>query len=74
MADFGILSSIGLFTQRTAGADLKAVYAMVQTETGRLVFNAGRADIQSPRDLDGLTYGGFGSDWENGADRHHHPP
>ncbi|TIR29874.1 MAG: ABC transporter substrate-binding protein, partial [Mesorhizobium sp.] len=55
VADFGILGSIGLFTQRTAGADLVATYAIMQTETGRLVFNADRADIQSPRDLDGLT-------------------
>jgi ABC-type nitrate/sulfonate/bicarbonate transport system substrate-binding protein len=65
VADFGILGSIALFTQRTAGADLVATYALVQTETGRLVFNADRTDIQSPKDLDGLTYGGFGSDWEN---------
>jgi len=65
VADFGIVGSISLMTQRTAGADLKAVYAVTQTETGRLVFNADRADIQRPRDLDGLTYGGFGSQWEN---------
>lgn len=65
VADFGVAGSIGVFTQRTAGADLKAVYAVMQTETGRLVFNADRTDIQSPRDLDGKTYGGFGSNWEN---------
>lgn len=65
VADFGILGSIGLLTQRTAGADLVATYALVQTETGRLVFNADRQDIESPRDLDGKTYAGFGSDWEN---------
>ena len=65
VADFGILGSIGLFTQRTAGADLVAAYAVTQTETGRLVFKAGRSDINSPKDLDGLTYGGFGSAWEN---------
>ena len=65
VADFGILGSIGLFTQRTAGADLVAAYALVQTETGRLVFNADRQDIQRPRDLDGKIYGGFGSAWEN---------
>lgn len=65
VADFGILGSIGLLTQRTAGADLVATYAVTQTETGRVVFNADRTDIQSPRDLDGLTYGGFGSAWEN---------
>ncbi len=65
VADFGILGSIGLFTQRTAGADLVATYALVQTETGRLVFNADREDIQTPADLDGKIYGGFGSAWEN---------
>ncbi|MBN9220391.1 MAG: ABC transporter substrate-binding protein [Mesorhizobium sp.] len=65
VADFGINGTISLFTQKTAGADLKAVYAVVQSETGRLVFNAARDDIKSPRNLDGLTYGGFGSAWEN---------
>ena len=64
VADFGVAGSIGFFTQRAAGADLKAVYAVVQTETGRLVFNADRTDIRRPKDLDGKTYGGFGSDWE----------
>jgi ABC-type nitrate/sulfonate/bicarbonate transport system substrate-binding protein len=64
VADFGIAGAIGFFTHRAAGADLKAVYAVVQTETGRLVFNADRTDIRSPKDLDGKTYGGFGSNWE----------
>ncbi len=65
VADFGIIGSIGLFTQRTAGADLVAAYALVQTETGRLVFKADRDDITRPRDLDGKIYAGFGSGWEN---------
>jgi len=65
VADFGISGSLGLFTQKSAGADLKAVYAVVQSETGRVVFNADRAAIVSPKNLDGLTYGGFGSAWEN---------
>lgn len=65
VADFGIVGSIGLFTQRAAGADLVAAYALVQTETGRLVFKADRADIARPRDLDGKLYAGFGSGWEN---------
>lgn len=64
VADFGVSGALGFFTQRAAEADLKAVYAVVQTETGRLVFKADRADIKRPRDLDGKTYGGFGSDWE----------
>jgi ABC-type nitrate/sulfonate/bicarbonate transport system substrate-binding protein len=65
VADFGVMGSIGLLTQRTAGADLVAAYAVVQTETGRVVFKDGRQDIQRPKDLDGKTYGGFGSAWEN---------
>ncbi|MBS3848587.1 ABC transporter substrate-binding protein [Devosia sp. BSSL-BM10] len=65
IADFGIIGPLSLFTQHTAGADLIGVYAVVQHETGRLVFNDERSDIQSPRDLDGLTYGGFGTNWEN---------
>lgn len=64
VADFGIMGTVSLYTQRTAGADLVATYAVTQTETGRVVFNADRADIQRPADLDGLTYGGFGSAWE----------
>ncbi|MDO9416107.1 ABC transporter substrate-binding protein [Pararhizobium sp.] len=64
IADFGVISALGLFTQKTAGADLVAAYAVVQTETGRLVFNDNRTEIQTPKDLDGLTYGGFGTDWE----------
>lgn len=65
VADFGVMGSIGLFTQKSAGADLIAAYAIVQTETGRVVFKGDRKDIQSPKDLDGKTYGGFGSAWEN---------
>ncbi|PWJ94966.1 ABC-type nitrate/sulfonate/bicarbonate transport system substrate-binding protein [Mesorhizobium loti] len=65
VADFGINGTISLFTQKTAGADLKGVYAVVQSETGRVVFNEARSEIKSPRNLDGLTYGGFGSAWEN---------
>jgi ABC-type nitrate/sulfonate/bicarbonate transport system substrate-binding protein len=59
------MGSIGLLTQSSAGADLVAAYAVVQTETGRVVFKDDRKDIQRPKDLDGKTYGGFGSAWEN---------
>ena len=65
VADFGISGTLGVMTQKTAGADLKAVYAVVQSETGRVVFNADRTAIKSSKNLDGLTYGGFGSAWEN---------
>ncbi|WP_136683038.1 ABC transporter substrate-binding protein [Falsirhodobacter xinxiangensis] len=64
VAEFGVLTSGGFFTRAAAGADLKAAYAVVQHETGRLVFNAD-SGIETPADLDGRTYGGFGSDYEN---------
>ncbi|MBU2486456.1 MAG: ABC transporter substrate-binding protein, partial [Alphaproteobacteria bacterium] len=65
VAQFGILSAVGFHSQRAMGADMTAVMAVVQHETGRLVFNGNRDDIKRPADLDGLTYAGFGSAWEN---------
>lgn len=64
VADFGI-NGVGFYSQRAAGADEVAVYAVVQKETGRLVTLADRTDIKSPKDLDGKIYGGFGSQWES---------
>lgn len=63
-AEFGILSAVGFYSQRATGADLKPVLAVVQRETGQLVFNGERDDIQRPKDLDGKIYAGFGSAWE----------
>lgn len=65
VAQFGILSAVGFHSQRAMGADMTAVMAVVQHETGRLVFNGEREDIERPADLDGLVYAGFGSAWEN---------
>lgn len=65
VAQFGILSAVGFHSQRSMGADMTAVLAVVQHETGRLVFNGNREDIQRPSDLDGKIYAGFGSAWEN---------
>ncbi len=64
IAEFGILSAVGFHTQRATGADMTAVMAIVQHETGRLVFNGERDDIQRPADLDNMIYAGFGSAWE----------
>lgn len=64
VAEFGVLSAVGFHTQRATGADMTAVMAVVQHETGRLVFNGTREDIQRPADLDGMIYAGFGSAWE----------
>ncbi|MDF2372823.1 MAG: ABC transporter substrate-binding protein [Rhizobiaceae bacterium] len=63
-AEFGILSAVGFHSQRATGADMTVVMAVMQHETGRLVFNGNREDIQRPADLEGLTYAGFGSAWE----------
>ena len=65
VAEFGILSAVGFHSQRATGADMTAVLAVVQHETGRVVFNGERDDIQRPADLDGKIYAGFGSAWEN---------
>ncbi len=65
VAEFGILSAVGFHTQRATGADMTVVMAVVQHETGQLVFNGERNDIQRPADLDGMIYAGFGSAWEN---------
>jgi len=65
VAQFGILSAVGFHSQRAMGADMTAVMAVVQHETGRLVFNGEREDIQRPADLDGKIYAGFGSAWED---------
>lgn len=64
VAEFGILSAVGFHSQRATGADMTVVMAVVQHETGRLVFNGNREEIQRPADLDGLIYAGFGSAWE----------
>jgi len=64
VAEFGILSAVGFHSQRATGADMTVVMAVVQHETGRLVFNGEREDIQRPADLDGKIYAGFGSAWE----------
>lgn len=64
VAEFGILSAVGFHSQRATGADMTVVMAVVQHETGRLVFNGERDDINRPADLDGKIYAGFGSAWE----------
>lgn len=64
VAAIGYFTALGYYSRKAAGADLIATYATMQHETGRLVFNADRDDIQTPADLDGMTYGGFGTAWE----------
>lgn len=63
-ADFGYLTSLGFLSAKAGGADLTALWATMQHEAGRLVYNADNAAITRPADLSGKTYAGFGSDWE----------
>ena len=63
-ADFGYVTSLGFLSARAAGAEITALWATMQHENGRLVFNADRPDITRPADLSGMTYAGFGSAWE----------
>lgn len=63
-ADFGYLTSLGFMTARASGAELTALWATMQHETGRLVYNSDNAPITRPADLAGKTYAGFGSAWE----------
>lgn len=62
--DFGYLTALGFLSARAGGADLTALWATMQHETGRLVYNSDNAAITRPADLSGKTYAGFGSAWE----------
>lgn len=60
-ADFGIGGQSGVQMARTSGLDVTSVYRITQTDTGRLVVLGDRDDLQRPKDLDGLVFGGFGA-------------
>ena len=59
-ADFGYLTSLGFLSARASGADLVALWATMQHETGRLVYNSDNTAITRPADLSGKVYAGFG--------------
>ena len=63
-ADFGISYQEGVTTARAAGADITSVYAVTQKTNVTIAVRAGRDDIDSPKDLDGKTYAGFGAPYE----------
>ena len=64
VADFGYLTALGFMSARAGGADVTALWATMQRETGRLVYNSDNTAITRPADLSGKTYAGFGSAWE----------
>ncbi|SHI42759.1 ABC transporter substrate-binding protein [Wenxinia saemankumensis] len=63
-ADFAYMTSLGFMTARASGAEIVALWATMQHETGRLVYR-NDAGITRPADLEGRTYAGFGSAWED---------
>lgn len=65
VADFAYMTSLGFLSARASGAEITALWATMQHETGRLVYNSDNTAITRPADLSGKTYAGFGSAWEN---------
>jgi NitT/TauT family transport system substrate-binding protein len=63
-ADFGISFQDSFTVSKAAGADIISVLAVLQHWGSAIGVRADRADIRSPRDLDGKTYGGFGAAYE----------
>src|SRR6478672_9187134 len=60
-ADFGISFQDSFTVSKAAGADIVSVLAVLQHWGTAIGMRADRADLRSPRDLDGKTYGGFGA-------------
>jgi ABC-type nitrate/sulfonate/bicarbonate transport system substrate-binding protein len=60
-AEFGIGFQDGSTFSMAAGADIQSVLAVVQTWATAIGVRADNDAIQSPADLDGLTYAGFGA-------------
>ncbi|WP_328841764.1 ABC transporter substrate-binding protein [Nakamurella leprariae] len=59
-ADFGISYQESSTMSQAAGAQVVSVLAVLQHWATAIAVRADRDDIASPRDLDGLTYAGFG--------------
>jgi ABC-type nitrate/sulfonate/bicarbonate transport system substrate-binding protein len=63
-AEFGISFQDSFTYSKAAGADAVSVMAILQHRASRLAVRADRTDINSLKDLDGKTYGGFGAAYE----------
>ncbi len=63
-AEFGISFQDGATVARAAGADIVSVMAVLQRWATAIGVKADRADLTSPKDLDGKTYAGFGGPTE----------
>jgi len=63
--DFAYMTALGFMSAKAGGADITALWVTMQREAGRLVYDSNNADITRPADLEGKTYAGFGSAWED---------
>jgi len=63
--DFAYMTALGFMSAKAGGAEITALWVTMQREAGRLVYNADHPDIRRPADLEGKTYAGFGSAWED---------
>jgi ABC-type nitrate/sulfonate/bicarbonate transport system substrate-binding protein len=63
-AEFGISFQDSFTYSRASGADAVSVMAILQHWASQIAVRADRADVTSPKDLDGKTYGGFGAAYE----------
>jgi ABC-type nitrate/sulfonate/bicarbonate transport system substrate-binding protein len=63
-AEFGISFQDSFTVSKAAGADITSVMAVLQHWATEIAVRADRADITSPKDLDGKVYGGFGAAYE----------
>ena len=60
-ADFGISYEAGTIFARAAGEDVVSVFAILQHDALQVGVRATNPAINSPKDLDGKTYAGFGT-------------
>src|SRR5919112_251331 len=63
-AEFGISFQDSFTFSKAAGAEITSVMAVLQHWATQIAVRADRTDINSPRDLDGKTYGGVGAAYE----------
>ena len=63
-AEFGISFQDSFTVSKAAGAEITSVMAVLQHWATQIAVRADRTDINSPKDLDGKIYGGFGAAYE----------
>lgn len=64
-AEFGITGEGSLLYAKAAGAGVVSAMSVLQHEVVAIAVSAERDDIESPADLDGMIYGGFGTPTED---------